>query len=121
MKVFLSAFRLFSKVQAAKPISKRWCLSSDILTGKYEKTDQVNEFYKSKLGLPIIPTSTERSTTYLPTSLTTNQQTYLPTNLPTYLPTYQPTYLPTYLPTNLPTNLAVYHTPSSDDVTYSKQ
>ena len=61
IKVFLSAFRLLSKVKAAKHASQRWCLSSDIPTGKYEKIDRANKFYKSELGLPIIPTSTERS------------------------------------------------------------
>ena len=61
MKVFLSAFRLLSKVKAAKHASRRWCLSSYIPTGKYEKTDRANEFYKSEVGVPIIPTSTERS------------------------------------------------------------
>ena len=63
MKIFLSAFRLLSKVKAAKLTSRTWCLSSDIPTGKHEKTDRVNEIYKSELGLPIIPTSTERSIT----------------------------------------------------------
>ena len=60
MKVFLSAFRLLSKVKAAKLTSRTWCLSSKIPTGKYEKTDRANEIYKSELGLPIIPTGTER-------------------------------------------------------------
>ena len=61
MKVFLSAFRLLSKVKAAILTTRTWYLSSDMPTRKYEKTDQVNEIYKSELGLPIIPTSTERS------------------------------------------------------------
>ena len=51
MNAFLSAFRLLSKVKAAKHTSRiyrRWCLSSDIPTGKYEKNDQAKEFYKSE-------------------------------------------------------------------------
>ena len=48
MKVFLSVFHLLSKVKAAKHTSRRWCFSSDIPTGKYEKTDRANEFYKSE-------------------------------------------------------------------------
>ena len=51
MNVFLSAFRLLSKVKAAKHTSRtcrRWRLSSDIPTGKYEKNDRANEFYKSE-------------------------------------------------------------------------
>ena len=48
MKVFLSAFRLLSKVKAAKHKSRRWRLSSDNPTGKCEKTDLANKFYKSE-------------------------------------------------------------------------
>ena len=48
MKVFLSAFGLLSKVKAAKLASHRWCLSSDIPTGKCEKTDRANDFYMSE-------------------------------------------------------------------------
>ena len=61
MKVFLSTFRLLSKVKAAILTTRTWYLSSDMPTRKYEKTDRANEIYKSELGLPIIPTSTERS------------------------------------------------------------
>ena len=60
MKVFLSAFRLLSKVKAAILTTRTWYLSSDMPTRKYEKTNRANEIYKSELGLPIIPTSTER-------------------------------------------------------------
>ena len=66
MKVFLSAFRLLSKVKAAILTTRTWYLSSDIPTRKYEKTDRANEIYKSELGLPIILTSTERSIRLLP-------------------------------------------------------
>ena len=61
MKVFLYAFRLLSKVKAAILTTRTWYLSSDMPTRKYEKTDRANKIYKSELGLPIIPTSTERS------------------------------------------------------------
>ena len=61
MKVFLYAFRLLSKVKAAILTTRTWYLSSDMPTRKYEKTDRANTIYKSELGLPIIPTSTERS------------------------------------------------------------
>ena len=61
MKVFLSNFRLLSKVKAAILTTWTWYLSSDMPTRKYEKTDRANEIYKSELGLPIIPSSTERS------------------------------------------------------------
>ena len=61
MKVFLSNFRLLSKVKAAILTTRTWYLSSDIPTRKYKKTDRANEIYKSELGLLIIPTSTERS------------------------------------------------------------
>ena len=61
MKVFLSAFHLLSKVKAAILTTLTGYLSSDMPTRKYEKTDRANEIYKSELGLPIIPTSTERS------------------------------------------------------------
>ena len=55
MKVFLSAFRLLSKVKAAILTTRTWYLSSDMPTRKSEKTDRANEIYKSELGLPIIP------------------------------------------------------------------
>ena len=58
------AVGLLSKVKVAKHANRRWCLSSYIPTGKYEKTDRANEFYKSEVGVPIIPTSTERSITF---------------------------------------------------------
>ena len=61
MKVFLSAFRLLSKVKAAILTTRTWYLSSNMPTRKYEKTDRANEIYKSELGLPIIPTITKRS------------------------------------------------------------
>ena len=61
MKVFLYAFRLLSKVKAAIITTRTWYLSSDMPTRKYEKIDRANEIYKSELGLPIIPTCTERS------------------------------------------------------------
>ena len=61
MKVFLYAFRLLSKVKAAILTTRTWYLSSDMPTRKYEKIDRANEIYKSELGLPIIPTCTERS------------------------------------------------------------
>ena len=51
MKVFLSAFRLLSKVKAAILATRTWYLSSDMPTRKYEKTYRANEIYKSKLRL----------------------------------------------------------------------
>ena len=55
-------FVCFSSAQQGQGrYSRTWYLSSDMPTRKYEKTDRANEIYKSELGLPIIPTSTERS------------------------------------------------------------
>ena len=67
MKVFLSAFRLLSKVKVAILTTWTWYLSSDMPTRNYKKTDRENEIYKLELVLPIIPTSTERSIMYIGT------------------------------------------------------